>query len=127
MINSVYLIIRPFGNEELNESIQMVDITYFRQLALSFPDTAELPHFHLSSFRLKKKIFATYWPKENRAMLKLSLIDQSVFCSYDNTVFFPVPGGWGEKGATFVDLKKVRKSMFKDALTTAYNDIARKK
>jgi hypothetical protein len=87
----------------------------------------EQPHFHLSSFRVKKKIFATYWKKENRAMLKLSLIDQSVFCSYDNTVFFPVPGGWGKKGATFVELNKVRKDIFKDALTTAYNGVAVKK
>ena len=60
-------------------------------------------------------------------MLKLSLIDQSVFCSYDKSVFFPVPGGWGRKGATFVDLRKVRKDMLKDALTVAYNTLVRKK
>jgi YjbR len=105
----------------------MVDIAHFRKLALSLPGTVELPHFHLTSFRFNKKIFATYWPKEKRAMLKLSLIDQSVFCSYDTAIFFPVPGGWGKKGATFVDLQKVRKDMFKDALTTAYNGIAGKK
>ncbi len=61
-------------------------------------------------------------------MLKLSLIDQSVFCAYENsTVFFPVPGGWGKKGATFVDLGKVRKDMLQDALTTAYNELITKK
>ncbi len=98
----------------------MVDVATFRKLALSFPDAEEQPHFHLASFRVKKKIFATLWLKENRVMLKLSLIDQSVFCSYDQNVFFPVPGGWGKKGATFVELKKVRKDIFKDALTTAY-------
>ena len=59
-------------------------------------------------------------------MLKLSLIDQSVFCSFDDAVFFPVPGGWGKQGATFVDLKKVRKDMFKDALSTAYNGMIKK-
>lgn len=57
-------------------------------------------------------------------MLKLSLVDQSVFCSYDNTVFFPVPGYWGRNGATFVELEKVKKNIFKDALTTAYNGVA---
>jgi hypothetical protein len=46
-------------------------------------------------------------------MVKLSLVDQSVFCSYDRNVFFPVPGGWGARGATFVELAKVRKDMFK--------------
>jgi len=73
----------------------MVSIETFRQLALSFPDATELPHFDLISFRVKKKIFATWHQKDNRAMLKLPLVDQSVFCSYDNTVFFPVPGYWG--------------------------------
>ena len=105
----------------------MVNIETFRKLALAFPDAEEQPHFHLASFRIKKKIFATLWEKENRAMLKLSLIDQSVFCSYDITIFFPVPGGWGTKGATFVALNKVRKDMLKDALATAYNGIATKK
>lgn len=97
----------------------MVSINNFRKLALAFPDAEEQPHFHLASFRVKKKIFATLWEKENRAMLKLSLVDQSVFCTYHD-VFSPVPGGWGTKGATFVDLGKVRADMFKDALKAAY-------
>ena len=104
----------------------MVNFGAFRKLALSFRDSEELPHFHLISFRVKKKIFATYWEKENKAMLKLSLIDQSVFCTHDRTIFYPVPGAWGRQGATFVDLKKVRKDMFKDALTTAYQGVAAK-
>ncbi len=104
----------------------MVDLGAFRKLALSFPDTEELPHFHLISFRVKKKIFATYWEKENRAMLKLSPIDQSVFCTHGKTAFYPVTGVWGRQGATFVDLKKVRKDIFKDALTTAYRGVALK-
>ena len=104
----------------------MISIDTFRKMALSFPDTDEHAHFHLQAFRYKKKIFATLWQKENRAMLKLSLIDQSVFCSYGIAVFFPVPGGWGKQGATFVDLKKVRKAMLTDALTTAYHFIESK-
>jgi len=40
--------------------------------------------------------------------------------------FFPVPGAWGKGGATFIDMKKVRKDMFKDALTTAYNGVVEK-
>ena len=105
----------------------MINIKTFRDLALSLPETEELPHFHLTSFRHKKKIFATYHKKENRAMLKLSLADQSVFCLYDKTVFFPVPGVWGKQGATFVELKKVRKDVFKEALRIAYNGMAAKK
>jgi predicted DNA-binding protein (MmcQ/YjbR family) len=105
----------------------MVDFTTFREIALSFPGAEELPHFDIPSFRIKKKIFATLWEKENRAMLKLSPISQSVFCSYDLSIFYPVPGGWGKKGATFVDLGKVRKDMFKDAISVAYKEVATKK
>jgi len=105
----------------------MVNFETFRKIALSFPGAEELPHFHLPSFRVKKKIFATLWEKDNRAMLKLSPESQSVFCAYDLSVFFPVPGGWGKKGATFVDLKKVRKDMFKDAISVAYKEVTTKK
>jgi hypothetical protein len=105
----------------------MVSIANFRKLALSFEHAEEHPHFHLASFRVKKKIFTTLWEKENRAMLKLSLIDQSVFCAFDKTIFYPVPGAWGAKGATFVDLGKVKKEMLTDALQCAYRIVTEKK
>ena len=96
-------------------------------MALSFPNAEEKPHFDIQSFRVKNKIFATLWQKERRAMLKLPLTDHSVFCSYDNSIFFPVPGGWGKQGATFVELKKVKKSILMEALTIAYSRITKKK
>jgi len=102
----------------------MVDMETFRKWALALPDAVEAPHFDIPSFRVHKKIFATMRIRENRACLKLSLNDQSVFCAYDKTIFFPVPGYWGQQGFTFIDLKKVRKDMFKDALTAAYNEVA---
>ena len=102
----------------------MVTIETFRNLALSFPEALELPHFKLISFRVRKKIFATLSYIDQRAMLKLSLIDQSVFCAYDPSIIYPVPGGWGTKGATYVILKKVKKQMLKDILTTAYCGVA---
>src|SRR5690349_16020872 len=98
----------------------MVTTDQFRKLAMSFPETEELPHFHLTSFRVKKKIFTTMDEKIKRVMVKLSVTDQSVFCSFDDSVIYPVPGGWGKKGATYIELSKVRKSMLKDALTVAY-------
>ena len=105
----------------------MVTLDTFTKMALSLPGTEEQPHFHLRSFRVKKRIFATLWEKENRAMIKLSLVSQSVFCLYDPAIFFPVPGGWGRQGATFTDLGKVPKNICKDALKTAYNEAIAKK
>ena len=98
----------------------MVSIETVRQLALSFPETDEHPHFERRAFRVKKKIFATLSEKDMTVSLKLSLHDQSVFCAFDKTIIYPVPGGWGRMGFTYVNLKKVRKTMFRDALTVAY-------
>ena len=102
----------------------MITIEQARRAALSLPETEEKPHFDLTSFRVKNKIFATIHADKNYIMVKLSVIDQSVFCSYNKDIIFPVHGGWGRQGATFIDLKKVKKSMFMDALTTAWKTTA---
>ena len=105
----------------------MISNEAFRQMALSFPGAIELPHFDRASFRANKKIFATLLEKDQLAMLKLPLVEQSVFCAFDKTVIYPVPGGWGRNGATYVELKKVKKTMLKDAMTVAYSYITTKK
>ncbi|RYG30998.1 MAG: MmcQ/YjbR family DNA-binding protein, partial [Chitinophagaceae bacterium] len=61
----------------------MITLENLRELALSFPDATEEPHFEKTSFRIKKKIFATYDAKKNHACIKLSEIDQNVFSSAD--------------------------------------------
>jgi YjbR len=105
----------------------MITFKEYQKIALSFPEVTEQPHFDNPSFRFKNKIFATYWTKDNKAMVKLSLNDQSVFCSYNNEIFYPVNGKWGAQGATFVNMDLVRNDMFKDALKCAYNEISRTK
>ena len=102
----------------------MTTIEQARIAALALPETEEKPHFHLTSFRVKNKIFATIHADKNYVMVKLNAIDQSVFCSYSKEVMFPVPGGWGRQGATFVNLRKVKKPMLVDALTTAWKTVA---
>jgi predicted DNA-binding protein (MmcQ/YjbR family) len=105
----------------------MVDIKTFKQLALSFTGAEEQPHFEKSSFRVKKKIFATHAPDSHIICVKLSEIDQSVFCAFDKTIIYPVDNKWGKQGWTLVDLKKIKKSMLVDVLTTAYNEVSAKK
>jgi predicted DNA-binding protein (MmcQ/YjbR family) len=104
----------------------MVKSTEVRKLALSLDNAEELPHFERTSFRVKKKIFATMSEKENLVCVMLSPVDQSAFCAYDKTVMYPVPNAWGKKGATYVNLKKVKKTMLKDALATAYHHLVTK-
>lgn len=98
----------------------MVSIKTARQLALSFPETDEHPHFERKAFRVKKKIFATLLEKDRTMNLMLTPEDQSVFCKINKDVIYPVPNKWGLKGATIVDLRKISMSLFKDALTVAY-------
>ena len=104
----------------------MVTADTVRKLALSFEEAEEQPHFEKPSFRIKKKIFATLDIKNNRVCIKLSEIDQSVFSAFDKSVIYPVPNKWGKQGWTFIELKKVRADMFKDALTQSYCEVAPK-
>jgi len=104
----------------------MISEETVRDLALSFEETVEQAHFEKTSFRVKKKIFATMDTNSMHVVLKLSEIDQSVFSDYDDSIY-PVPGGWGKKGWTRVEMQKVREDLFKDALTTAYREVAPKK
>lgn len=106
----------------------MVDIETARQIALALPDVEEYDHFGRPAFkRTGKRTFATLWPAENRMMVKLSLVDQSVFHSFDPSVFYPLPNKWGLKGATFVELSKVRPDMLDDAIATAWETASLKK
>jgi hypothetical protein len=105
----------------------MVDTATFRQIALSFRDATEQAHFHKAAFRIKKGIFATLDEQTNLACVMLSPIDQDVFSAFDRSVIYPVPNKWGQKGATYIDLGKVRADILTDALTTAYDHIKSKK
>ena len=105
----------------------MVSIDTFRKLALSFPESTEEPHFEKTSFRVKKKIFATYDSVNNKACIKLSEIDQDVFSSAGPEVIFPVNNKWAKQGWTLIEMSKVREDLFIDALTSAYCEVAPKK
>lgn len=105
----------------------MVTLETLRKLALSFPAATEEPHFEKISFRVNKKIFATYDENNNIASIKLSEIDQDVFSCADKTIIFPVDNKWGKQGWTLIQMNKVNKKLFIDALTTAYCEVAPKK
>ncbi|MDB5004122.1 MAG: hypothetical protein JWQ34_2347 [Mucilaginibacter sp.] len=105
----------------------MVTIETARQLALSLSGTDEYAHFDKQAFRANGRIFATLWEPEQRMMVKLSLIDQSVFSAFNPAIIYPVPNKWGLQGCTFFELKEVREDMLLDALTTAWQAVMAKK
>lgn len=105
----------------------MVSNAVFRTLALQFENCSEAPHFEKTSFRVKNKIFASLDEKNNRAVIRLDAINQSVFSAFDKNVIHPVEGAWGRQGWTMVELRKVRKDLLKDALSVAYELLVQKK
>jgi predicted DNA-binding protein (MmcQ/YjbR family) len=105
----------------------MKQIDYVRHIALSFPDTTELPHFEKTSFRVKKKIFVTYDEKNNRACVKLSESDQALFSLIDKSVIHPVPNKWGKQGWTFIELDKLDNEIIEEVVKSAYTTVLPKK
>lgn len=102
----------------------MVTQAKFREWALNLPEAAEAPHFDKTSFRIRKKIFATMNGEENRVCLKFTPEDQSVFSRMAAGVVRPVPNKWGKQGWTLIDLADIDPELCEDALRVAYCSVA---
>jgi len=72
---------------------------------LALPEASEQDHWGRPSFRVGKRIFATLWPDDGKAMIKLTPDQQDEHVEEQPQTFVPVPGGWGLQGATFVMLR----------------------
>lgn len=93
-----------------------------RKIALSMPEAHEAPHFHMTSFRVGKKIFCTLHDPEPRIMLKLDPEDQANLV--DGVAIEPVPGSWGRKGSTFVWFEKLQPERLPGLMRTAWAKVA---
>lgn len=99
----------------------------FRQLALSLPETEESSHMGHPDFRVRGKIFATLaHPAKGWAMVKLTPDQQEMLVRAEPKIFTPVHGGWGKRGATYVQLTAATKPKLRDALITAWKNTAPK-
>ena len=105
----------------------MATLKTFRSFCLGLDKVEELPHFEKTSFRVKKKIFATIDLEGKRACLKLSLTHQDLFSLADKTRVYPVPNSWGKKGWTFFEIGGLPDEFVHEALTSAYEEILKGK
>ncbi len=81
----------------------------FRKLALSFPETEERAHMNHPDFRVAGKIFATLgYPDTERAMVKVTPMEQDMLVRGEPSVFTPEAGAWGRQGCTRVSLKAAK-------------------
>ena len=98
----------------------------FRKLALELPGTVESAHMGHPDFRVGGKIFATLWPEDGWAMVKLTPDQQEAFMQAAPEVFAPVKGAWGRGGATSVRLARSTKAIARDGLVAAWRGRAPK-
>lgn len=105
----------------------MTNFSTLSSYALSLPETTEEPHFEKRSYRVKKKIFATVSMDEGFFVVKLTALQQSVFCKWDESACHPVPNKWGLQGWTRVYFEKVEEDFLKDIVKTSYSNVAPKK
>ena len=96
----------------------------FRKLALSFQGTEENVHFDRQAFKVtKKRIFATLHEESGTVNVKLTPVDQSVYCLADPKNIFRVDNKWGLQGWTTFVLAKIDRQLMLDALDRAYRDV----
>jgi hypothetical protein len=99
----------------------------FRRLALSFPDAIEAAHMGHPDFRVGGRIFATLgYPRNGLGVVMLTPEQQELFVRSEPKTFTPVPGGWGKKGSTHVQLRTAKKSAVREALAVAWRNRAPK-
>jgi hypothetical protein len=96
----------------------------FRKLALSLPEAVESAHMNHPDFRVRGKIFATLWHDDAWGMVKVTPEDQQRFILAEPTVFQPVKGAWGRRGATRVRLEAAREETLWPALVAAWRNTA---
>ena len=102
----------------------------FRRLALALPEATEAAHMAHPDFRVRSKIFATLWPKEGRGVVMLTPEQQKVLVELKPAVFTPVPGGWGRRGSTNVNLVAADEISLTSVLLMAWRNkapVSRKK
>jgi len=99
----------------------------FRKMALSLPEAVESQHMGHPDFRVGGKIFATLgYPDQKWGMVKLPPEQQARLYEASPEVFIPVPGVWGRRGATRVQLKAVKAVALRKALDAAWQHVAPK-
>jgi hypothetical protein len=105
----------------------MTSTDTIRRIALSFPETDEKPHFEKPSFRVKGKIFVVHNVAMNRITVKLSEVEQSIFCAFDHSMVYKVPNKWGNQGWTLVELENAPLELLEAIIMESYCENAPKK
>ncbi|MFN3514381.1 MAG: MmcQ/YjbR family DNA-binding protein [Phenylobacterium sp.] len=99
-----------------------------RKFALALPEAEEAPHFESTSFRVRKKIFATLKPADwdGSFHVKLDPEDQHNLAAGHPGTIVPGDGYWGRKGWTRVHARSLSEADLAGLLRTAWLTVAPK-
>lgn len=95
-----------------------------RRIALGMKGAVESAHMGHPDFRVNGRIFATLHADNAWGMVKLTPDQQQDFLVRD-AAFVPENGAWGRQGCTAVQLDKVDEEILGEALTLAWQNLAR--
>ena len=82
-------------------------------------------HHGHPDFRVNNKIFATLWPAEARAVVKISPEDQAVLLKKSPKTFST--NAWSKHGWTNVHLRHIDAKIFRDLVEDSWRAVAPKK
>jgi len=97
----------------------------FRRIALGMEGAAEASHMNHPDFRVNGKIFATIHTDNVRGMVKLTPEQQERFIREHPAMFHPAAGEWGRQGSTMVTLADAKEDVLGEAMTMAWQNLAR--
>jgi len=105
----------------------MISQAQYRAVALEFPGAIEGGHFDVVDFRAGGRIFATLRQADGRAVVKLTPDQQRLLAETMPGFLAPVPGGWGLKGWSRLDLAAVSAADARHVLEIAWRNVAPKR
>lgn len=103
----------------------MVPAARFRALVRAFPDVSEQQHFDRKAWRVKR-IFASLSPGGESANLLLTPDQQRLRIGLHPEKLAPIPGGFGARGWTVIDLGRADEALVEALLKDAHANGSRR-
>ena len=97
----------------------------FRRIALGMDGAAEGSHMNHPDFRVNGKIFATIHTDNRQGMVKLTPEQQERFIREHPLMFHPAAGEWGRQGGTMLTFAGAKEEVVGEAMTLAWQNLAR--
>ncbi len=107
------------------ETSTTVKLAQVRRLALALPEATEEPHFHLSSFRVKGKVFATVAPDGTFMNVFVDDAQREIMITVDPKAYESL--AWGKTAYLHVHLAAAKANDVKTLLRAAWERKAPKK